>query len=91
MSINETERKLWDFANDLMANSRLTSMQYSSPVLGLIFLSYADHKFTKKQSEMINRMNQSRTKISKIDYQAAGILYLPDASKYGVEQSPISN
>ena len=42
---NEIEKRLWDAADELRANSKLKSSEYSVPVLGLIFLRYADHRF----------------------------------------------
>jgi len=45
----EIEKRLWDAADELRANSKLKSSEYSVPVLGLIFLRYADHKFTLAQ------------------------------------------
>ena len=50
----DTEKRLWDIANNLRANSKLSSAEYSTPVLGLIFLSHADFKFTKKQKEQLS-------------------------------------
>jgi len=38
----EIEKRLWDAADELRANSRLKSSEFSVPVLGLIFLRYAD-------------------------------------------------
>src|SRR4030042_1403531 len=48
---NGIENKLWTIADQLRANSRLKSSEYSFPVLGLIFLRYADHKFTHAEKE----------------------------------------
>jgi type I restriction-modification system DNA methylase subunit len=48
----EIERRLWDAADELRANSKLKSSEYSVPVLGLIFLRYADHKFTLAEGEL---------------------------------------
>ena len=42
---NEFEKRLWDAADQLRANSKLMPSQYSGPVLGLIFLKFADHRF----------------------------------------------
>jgi HsdM-like protein len=42
---NDLEKRLWDAADELRANSQLKSSEFSIPVLGLIFLRYADHKF----------------------------------------------
>ena len=49
---NEIEKRLWSAADELRANSKLKSSEYSVPVLGMIFLRYADHKFTVAQKEL---------------------------------------
>jgi hypothetical protein len=38
----EIEKRLWDAADELRANSKLKSLEYSVPVLGLIFLRYRE-------------------------------------------------
>ena len=43
----EVERKLWAAADELRANSTLTAAQYRDPVLGLIFLAFAEHRFER--------------------------------------------
>ena len=48
-NLNELERRLWSAADELRANSKLKSSEYSIPVLGLIFLRYADHKFAQAE------------------------------------------
>ncbi len=50
---NEIEKRLWDAADELRANSKLKSSEYSVPVLGLIFLRYADQKFSKVENESL--------------------------------------
>ena len=40
------EDRLWEAADKLRANSSLTAQEYYRPVLGLIFLKYADHRFS---------------------------------------------
>lgn len=42
---NQIEKRLWKAADELRANSKLKSSEYSVPVLGLIFLRYANAKF----------------------------------------------
>ena len=37
-----TERRLWDAADEFRANSDLKSSEYATPVLGLVFLRYAE-------------------------------------------------
>jgi len=44
--IAELEKRLWSVADELRANSDLKSAEYSTPVLGLIFLKYADYRFS---------------------------------------------
>jgi type I restriction enzyme M protein len=78
---NEIEKRLWEAADELRANSKLKSSEYSLPVLGLIFLRYADHKFTKAEQELIGKSTGRRT-IGKTDYQARGVLYLPEAARF---------
>ena len=54
MPANHTdiEQRLWEAADELRANSKLQSSEYSVPVLGLIFLRFADHKFTQAEQEL---------------------------------------
>ena len=80
---SETEKKLWEIADNLRANSKLKSSEYSVPVLGLIFLRYADHKFTAAEEEIKKKLPAgSRRGISKTDYQAKGIMFLPEKSRF---------
>ncbi len=78
---NQIEKRLWDAADELRANSKLKSSEYSIPVLGLIFLRYADHKFTAAQKELEGK-GTGRRQIGKSDYQAKGVLYLPEAARF---------
>ena len=43
--LQELYNRLWTAADELRANSRLKSTEYSTPVLGLLFLRYADYRF----------------------------------------------
>ena len=51
---NTLEKRLWEAADQLRANSGLTAAQYSSPVLGLIFLRFAEARFAKRRAELEN-------------------------------------
>jgi len=82
ISRDEIEKRLWDIANDLRANSGLSPAEYSYPVLGLIFLRHADFKFTEKEKEFVGKRTGSRRKIGKLDYQASGVVYLPEESRF---------
>ena len=48
----DLEKRLWEAADQLWANSSLRPSEYSGPVLGLIFLRYADQRFTEAQKEI---------------------------------------
>jgi type I restriction enzyme M protein len=82
MTNKDIEQRLWDIANDLRANSGLGAAEYSHPVLGLIFLRHADFNFTKKKDELKTTNSNSRRKVSKLDYQADGVVYLPEYSQF---------
>jgi type I restriction enzyme M protein len=70
----------------LRANSGLTSAQYSTPVLGLIFLRFAEARFAKRRDEMENTGASGRRASSRIDdpddYDAEGVVYLTPNARY---------
>jgi len=78
---NQIESRLWDAADELRANSKLKSSEYSIPVLGLIFLRYADHKFQAAAQDLEGK-STGRRKIGPADYQAKGVLYLPKKARF---------
>jgi type I restriction enzyme M protein len=83
----ELEKRLWEAADQLRANSELKSHEYSVPVLGLIFLRYADHKFAQAKAKLTIQGHdgaRSRRTIGKADYQAQGVLYLPESARFSV-------
>ena len=83
---NGIEKRLWAIADELRANSQLRASEYSTPVLGLIFLRYADHKFTqatKKISETASARSSRRgDAIQKEEYQELGVPYLPKEARF---------
>lgn len=82
----EIENRLWASADELRANSKLKSSEYSVPVLGLIFLRYADCRFTLAEQELqalfSKKGSSSRRSIGKEDYQARGVMFLPPHSRF---------
>lgn len=79
----ELEKGLWDAADNLRANSKLKPSEYSVPVLGLIFLRYADYKFGKVEQELAGQVSSRRRSIIGPEvYQAKGALYLPPEARY---------
>ena len=79
---NHIESRLWAAADELRANSKLKSSEYSVPVLGLVFLRYADHKFQEAAKELTSAGGGGRRKIGPADYQARGVLYLPEPARF---------
>lgn len=79
------EKSLWDAADQFRANSGLKSQEYSAPVLGLIFLRFAEVRFTAQRAKLENTANSSR-RGSRLDkptvYHAKDILYLPAESRF---------
>ena len=49
----DIEKRLWDAADDLRANSKLKSSEYSIPVLGLIFLRCAGYRAMAENTRTI--------------------------------------
>jgi type I restriction enzyme M protein len=78
---NELEKRLWDAADELRANSKLKSSEYSIPVLGLIFLRYADQKFAEAEKKLAGKSTSRRT-VGRTDYQAEGVLYIPESARF---------
>ncbi|MCJ7553863.1 MAG: type I restriction-modification system subunit M [Ignavibacteriaceae bacterium] len=79
---SDLEKRLWEAADQLRANSGLKSSEYSTPVLGLIFLKYADFKFSNAKEKLEKESKGGRAKIGKLNYQAKGVLYIPEKASY---------
>jgi type I restriction enzyme M protein len=79
--IYDVADRLWATADELRANSSLKASEYSIPVLGLIFLKFADSRFTQAEAELVDTGSARRT-ITKAYYQAKGILYLPEKARF---------
>ena len=78
--LGELKKRLWEAADELRANSGLKASEYASPVLGLIFLRYADDRFAQA-AELVGP-GSARRETGPEDYQATGALYLPDESRF---------
>ncbi|GAB5604857.1 N-6 DNA methylase [Sideroxyarcus sp. TK5] len=80
------EKRLWDAADQFRANSGLTAAQYSAPVLGLIFLLFAESRFAKRRKDLESVGATSRRSTSRMDdpaaYHAEGVMYLPEAARF---------
>ena len=84
--LKQLEKDLWDAADNLRANSDLKSSEYSTPVLGLIFLRFADNKYRLHEKEILAeyaRLKGTRREraVSDIAIEKCGF-YLPDHARY---------
>ncbi len=82
---NTLEKRLWDAADQFRANSGLKAGQYSQPVLGLIFLRFAEARFAAQRAKL-EKASVSSRRGSRVDdpgaYHADGVLYLTPAARY---------
>src|SRR5207302_3337248 len=81
VDIYDVASRLWETADELRANSHLKAAEYSIPVLGLIFLKFADSRFAQAEAELAGS-STGRRDIGKANYQARGVLYLPPRSRF---------
>lgn len=75
------ESRLWAAADQLWANTGLKPAEFSTPVLGLIFLRYADKRFTEL-TQALHDQGTPADEIDAVDYQAEGVLYLPEEARF---------
>jgi type I restriction enzyme M protein len=73
-------RTLWAAADELRANSKLTAVQYRQPVLGLIFLAYAEYRFEEIRPEL-EAQATARRPVTPDDYRAKSVLFVPEVSR----------
>lgn len=81
-NLKELEDRLWAAADQLRANSHLKASEYSVPVLGLIFLRFAEVKFAQADIEMQAKFTGRRRGITREDYQAMSVVYLPEPARW---------
>jgi type I restriction enzyme M protein len=84
--LKQLEKDLWSAADNLRANSDLKSSEYSTPVLGLIFLKFADNNYRRHEAEIIaefQKLKGTRREkpLSEIAIEKCGF-YLPDHARY---------
>ena len=81
------EDDLWEAADQLRANSKLTASEYSMPVLGLIFLRHASTRFNALLPEIekdiparaTGKLREDRIKLG---FQGKAAIYLPETARY---------
>jgi type I restriction enzyme M protein len=75
------ENRLWAAADQLWANTGLKPAEFSTPVLGLIFLRYADKRFAEAE-QLLDARGIPPDEREAMDYQAEGVLYLPLQARF---------
>ena len=84
-NIAQLESSLWEAADNLRANSKLTSSDYFMPVLGVIFLRHAANRFDHAHQQIVADQSSGRMpkrKVVPADYVARRSLYLPEKARY---------
>ena len=85
INIRKLEKELWDSADILRANSKLTAHQYCMPVLGLIFLRYAYNRYKMVEVEILKERPSRGGRVVPVeasDFTAKSALYLPKEAQY---------
>jgi type I restriction enzyme M protein len=79
------EKRLWDSADQFRANSGLKAQEYSGPILGIIFLRFAEARFAAQRVKL-EKVSASSRRGSRVDepaaYHADGILYLASNARF---------
>ena len=84
-NLTQLEGRLWEAADQLRANSKLTSTEYYMPVLGLIFLRHAHIRFLSVKAEIEPRLPKRggvARPLSKDDFARKSALFLRVAAQY---------
>jgi type I restriction enzyme M protein len=83
--ITKLEGDLWEAADQLRANSKLTATEYSMPVLGLIFLRHAFNRFTAVREvveESLPSRGGRKRPVTKADFLKRSAIFLPEEARF---------
>mgnify|MGYP000182225263 FL=1 len=75
------QEELWNAADKLRAQSSLKTNEFSTPVLGLIFLKYADYRFSEAVKKLPTQSGRSSVSL-KDRVQQLGVLFMPEQARY---------
>ena len=84
--LKQLEQDLWSAADSLRANSDLKASEYGTPVLGMIFLKFADINYRRHEDEINAEFEKLKggwleKPIEEIAIAKCGF-YLPDRARY---------
>lgn len=84
-AIKQLEKELWDAADALRANSKLTAGEYKDPILGLVFLRFAQNLYEQKKTAIeagIPTGPRGKRALTIEDFMAAGAMMLKPEAQY---------
>lgn len=85
INIRKLETELWEAADLLRADSKVTSQEYCMPVLGLIFLRYAYSRFKFVESDILKDRpvrNGRVLPVEAADFKTKSAIFLPEKARY---------
>lgn len=85
INIRKLETELWEAADLLRADSKVTSQEYCMPVLGLIFLRYAYSRFKFVEADILKdrpMRNGRQLPVESADFKTKSAIFLPIEARY---------
>ncbi len=85
VNIRKLENELWEAADLLRADSKVTSQEYCMPVLGLIFLRYAYSRFKFVEADILKDRPVRNGRVLPVeadDFKTKSAIYLPEEARY---------
>ncbi|WP_299317300.1 type I restriction-modification system subunit M [uncultured Maribacter sp.] len=84
--LKQLEAKLWDSANAMRAHGGLKASDYAVPVLGLIFLKFAENKYSQHEAKILKDYQKEKgtrmeRTIQEVALATCGF-YLPENARY---------
>lgn len=84
-NIRKLESELWEAADLLRADSKVTSQEYCMPVLGLIFLRYAYSRFKFVEADILKDRPVRNGRVFPVeaaDFKTKSAIFLPEEARY---------
>ena len=85
INIRKLESELWESADLLRQGSKLSSQEYSMPVLGLIFLRYAFSRYKYVVAEILKDRPMRNGRVLPVessDFKQKSAIFLPEQARY---------
>ena len=85
INIRKLETELWEAADLLRVDSKVTSQEYCMPVLGLIFLRYAYSRFKFVEGEILKNRPMRNGRVMPVeaeDFKSKSAIFLPEEARY---------